>query len=1222
MVYSIQIGSLPENDLVFDEPMVSSRHAEILFDDGELTLVDLNSTNGTYVGRERISRRRIEPGQEIGLGSFHFRLTQAHLRPLYEKVMRGREADAEQGLLLEAPIDPDTLAPEKKASKSASVTVFEDAPRREAPAAEKMAPKGASVTVFEDAPRREAPAAKRRSSKSAPKSAVMTLFEDDARKETPATEKMAPTAAPKSAVMTLFEDDAPNNYSSATSVSQVLSTLYEDGSPAPKSSDSFTLFEAPAAVSLGDKASLQRTLPVGDLKAAQGNVRAITVGYHSSNTLSLPLPQVSGYHARLTQEGSDYFVTDLQSTNGTYVNGEQVIDHTPVKLGDLIGLGSYSFEFDDEILTYFDKAEAERALFDPSRWTEGDSERLTLGRAEDNDIVIQAPQISGHHAELRLVDADHWSLVDLGSLNGTYVNVRSTPVTAYEEILVSRQDVLFLGSYRFPMARISDFQVAQREDQSLKIPESKDVVVIGRGDDNDIVIDSPQISRVHAVLRRRDGGWFLEDVGSANGTFVNGERLTNPRQISSQDIVGFGSYMLRLDPDGGVLHKEYQGEIMLRAENVSVDVKDPKSPGGSKRILEGISFTAYPTEFIGLMGPSGAGKTTLMMALNGYLVPSEGQSFINDLDLYEHYNNFRGNIGYVPQDDIIHPELTVFESLYFTAKLRLPPDTTDQEIERLIDKILKDLGIFETKHVLIGSPLRKGISGGQRKRVNLAQELITQPSLLFLDEPTSGLASSDTRSVMKLLRRLADEGRTILLTIHQPSLEVYREMDNVLYLARGRLVYYGPTYPDSISYFNPEARAGTPAGDRLLSNPDEAMAPLAIDNAAADSMKRLEARQTAYESSKYHRDYVSGRRKGEGKVDIRSGTKQRATRRFGFRQWWTLTRRTLTIKRKDTVNSAILLLQAPIIAMIVGVVFDLAGSGGDDPVSQFFANQSAENINAAAIFMLVASSVWFGTSNAAREIVSELAIYRRERMVNLKIPSYVMSKFTALSLLSLIQCTALLGITYPWLDFHGHFLGMLGVLFLRSTAGLGIGLFLSALVRSSEAAVALVPLLLIPQLVLGGLIVPIEKLDGDSSRDSVRYGANSMVARWGFEGLLHLEQSEMPKPPPITLSQDLEKLAKILTWPDPQDKSVNVVVPPARRTFRKERKKFEDQARAFLQHYQAEALNKRQDEIKPLNRYFGRFSSSLTRNILILFAFNAVLLAAVCIILRVKDVEV
>jgi pSer/pThr/pTyr-binding forkhead associated (FHA) protein/ABC-type multidrug transport system ATPase subunit len=1121
--------------------MVSGRHAEICFEDGRLFLVDLGSTNGTFLNGARVSRAEVAVGQEVALGSFRFTLDASHLRPLYEQAAAAQQARAAAGA---------------RAGAAASATLFEDAPP-----AVKASPKGSTK---------------------------------------------AHTKASAAAGATLFEGD---------------DDLHPEG---------------------GVRSSVQPALVSVD-----GGVRAITVGYHERNAVCIPAPQVSGQHARISAEDGAYFISDLDSTNGTFLNGARVQDKAPLAVGDLIGLGSYTFTFDATLEALLAEAPsvtspppptaplpmaalATQAMpaisLDALALGGGGPQVIRIGRAEDNDVVIPAPQVSAYHVELQRLDADRWQVIDRGSTNRTYINVRAVPIPLGEPAVVSAQDVLFLGSYRFPMSRLGDLQAqASGGDDVLRFPDGKDTLTIGRDDTNDIVLHAPQVSRVHARLRRAPEGWWLEDLGSANGTFVNSARLSAPRLISPQDLVGFGSYMTRLDPGGGSLRKEYQGDIKLRAEGLSIDVPDPKAPGGKRRILDNVSFTAYPTEFIGLMGPSGAGKTTLMMALNGYLVPSAGRSLINDLDLYAHYNSFRGNIGYVPQDDIIHPELTVFESLYYTAKLRLPPDTTDAEILSIIERTLSDLGILETKNVLIGSPLKKGISGGQRKRVNLAQELITQPALLFLDEPTSGLASSDTRNIMRLLRRLADEGRTILLTIHQPSLEAYREMDNVLYLARGKLVYYGPAYPDSIAYFNPTAQAGTPAGDRVLQNPDEAMSPLAADNAAPDAVALLDARRAAYQQSRYHRDYVSGRRDDQGQVAIRSGTKQRTARKFGLRQWLTLTRRALTIKRKDVGGSAILLLQAPIIALLISVVFSLSSSAADNPVGQFVENQSQEGINAAALFMLIASAVWFGTSNAAREIVSEQAIYRRERMVNLMIPSYVLSKFAVLGLLSFVQCAMLLGITYPILGFAGSFWGMLLSLTLCSTAGLGIGLLLSSLVRSSEAAVGLVPLLLIPQLVLGGLIVPIAKLEG-GLRQPVRYAANAMIARWGFEGVLHLEQAQRPLPPPVSPSEDaaswIERLEEKVLGSERFLLPPRPPMPLAGEIPKGKIEEFKKIVEAWFQHYLSERLNQRQREVRALDRYFGKFTTGYLTSLLVLLAFNVLLLLLVCGVLRVRDVEV
>jgi ABC-type multidrug transport system ATPase subunit len=489
------------------------------------------------------------------------------------------------------------------------------------------------------------------------------------------------------------------------------------------------------------------------------------------------------------------------------------------------------------------------------------------------------------------------------------------------------------------------------------------------------------------------------------------------------------------------------------------------------------------------MGPSGAGKTTLMLALNGYLPPTQGRTLVNGADLYQSYAAFRGNIGYVPQDDIIHSQLTVWEALYYTARLRLPSDTSHKEICQIIDRVLRQLEISETRDVRIGSPEEKGISGGQRKRVNLAQELITQPSLLLLDEPTSGLASEDTNNVMRLLRGLANEGRTIVLTIHQPSLEAYRALDNVVYLADGQLVYYGPTYPDSITYFNPEAKAGTPQGDRILADPASAMKPLA--QAKRDGVD-LATLADAYRKSTLHADYVVRRGAGQpSNVRISRGSKRKARRRFGIHQWWTLTRRYLDIKRKDLAGTAILLLQAPVIAAIISLVFAGETNGWE-----------ARHLNTPmALFLLVVSAVWFGCSNAAREIVGEAAIYRRERMVNLKLPSYLMSKVAVLGVLSAVQCLTLLLLTYPVLGFRGMFLEMWGILLLCASAGVGMGLILSSIVRTTEAAIALVPMLLIPQVILAGAIMPIHKMD-----PTMRTASSAMVARWGFEAMLFAEK--------------------------------------------------------------------------------------------------------------------
>jgi len=835
---------------------------------------------------------------------------------------------------------------------------------------------------------------------------------------------------------------------------------------------------------------------------------SISLGYGESNDVVVPIPVVSQRHARIYAEPTRFVIEDQGSTNGTYVNGRRV-RLAELTLDQRFRLGAHEMVFDAGLVARLTMPDSPQlAVVTPAASGLKPGDVYVVGRDPSCDIVIVgAPMVSSKHARLTVAsDGVRLLIEDLGSTNGTFLNNRDNAVTT--PTTVESDDVLYFGSYRVPVSRIPMLLWGVGEDRAPTTP-GKRVFTVGRDRDFvDVAIEQPQISRKHATITVLDDGRFaIADAKSSNGVFVDGVRIRAETIVDASARVSLGSVPIELHPERGVVVREYHGDMMIQAQRVSVDVPDAKSPNGRKRILHDVSFTAYPTEFVGLMGPSGAGKTTLMMALNGYTPPSTGGSLVNGSDLYANYNAFRGNIGYVPQDDIVYPQLTVYESLYYTARLRLPPDTSAAEIDTKISAILSRLEIQQTRDVLIGDALKKGISGGQRKRVNLAQELITEPSLLFLDEPTSGLASEDTINVMRLLRELADDGRTILLTIHQPSLEAYRLMDNVIYLFEGRLVYYGPTYPDSVLFFNPGEADGA-RREQLLADPSNALKPLASDHREAMEAEvgeprdralkeAVERRQRMFESSHYYKQYVYDRGSDlfAADVQLEPSTKQQTDRRGWLRQCRVLTERAARIKWKDKVGTAILLVQAPIIACILAAVFSAPPSA--DPYFDHLTRGPA------ALFLMVASAVWFGCSNAAREIVGEQAIYRRERMVNLMIPSYVASKFAVLGAVCALQCLMLLAIVYVPLGLSGGFVGMYAILLLTSLVGLGMGLSLSSLVSTPEASIALVPLLLIPQIILGGAIMPVHEMNAP-----MRVLSATMVARWGFEGLLYQEYGE------------------------------------------------------------------------------------------------------------------
>ena len=809
------------------------------------------------------------------------------------------------------------------------------------------------------------------------------------------------------------------------------------------------------------------------LGTADARPRSWLVGHAADCDIVLGDGTVSRHHCRLTRDGDAFLLEDLGSTNGTFVNGERLTAPRRISRLDAVTLGSSAaLPWPDEI----------------------GATVIRIGRAKDNDVVLSFPTVSAHHARI-VTDGGATVIEDLGSTNGTAIG---SPENRIVHSPLRADDAVFLGSLRVPAVRLLSGDLALGGEANAVVTLAGESLVLGRDPACDHVLDHPAVSRRHARISRRGDLVVVEDLGSANGTFVNGKRVTGPVVVKAGDVVALGSFTFELTVAGTLAKRDYRGDITIEACDLAVTV-----PG--KTLLEGASLTVYPSELVAVMGPSGAGKTTLMNALNGYTAPSAGTVLFNGTDLYANWDRFCLHIGYVPQDDIMHRDLTVGEALYFTARLRLPADFSDEEIRRRIAVVLAELGLEGTEDVLIGSPEKKGISGGQRKRVNIAMELLTDPAVLFLDEPTSGLSSVDALTVIRLLRKLADAGKTVILTIHQPSLDVFRLMDTLALVSKERsgaepakLVYFGRAYPDAVDFFNPGGVPDAKTGSQP--HPDEVLRGLA--------RRTTQQWATAFASSPTWQEYVGQR---AGTQAPRSGTPSRpqaATRRFGFAQWWTLLRRTVAVKARDVVNTAVLGIQAPLIALLMVAVFR----------EQVVAEPTAESWPAIAkflgsnLFVLCIAAIWFGCNNSAREIVAEWAIYHRERMVNLKIPSYVFSKLAVLGLLCVAQCIVMLLIVGFGVELKGPWLEMFGVVLLVSLVGLTLGLAISASSRTSEVAVSLVPVVLIPMMIVGGAMLPVHKMIAP-----VKVVSNVIAVRWGFEALVVMEAEHRPqwRPPQL-----------------------------------------------------------------------------------------------------------
>ncbi|MBM4354902.1 MAG: FHA domain-containing protein [Deltaproteobacteria bacterium] len=726
-----------------------------------------------------------------------------------------------------------------------------------------------------------------------------------------------------------------------------------------------------------------------------------------------------------------------------------------------------------------------------------------IGRDPSCEVVLDFPTVSTRHCRVTAVPSG-FEVEDLGSTNGTCVGRLGSRVTG--KVQVGADATILLGSYRFPLSGLPGVggKALTRgfSGEGSKLHVTKHTMRLGRDPACDIVVNHPHVSWHHATIEVKGGSFILTDLGSANGTYVNGTRIRTA-VLKPGDSIGLGNRQFSFSADNSLAVKTYSGDITVSAQGIWVAVPDPK---GRRVIVEDVSFTAYPGELVAIMGPSGCGKTTLLFAMLGIVSPAKGRCLINGADIRQHYDQLKTLIGYVPQDDIIHPELKVREALEFAGRLRMPPDTTAQELNAQVDKTLRLVNLGDAANVLVGSPEKKGSSGGGRKRLNIALELLTEPSLILLDEPTSGLSSEDALSLIQKLRDFTNQGKTILLTIHQPGYRIYSSLDNVLLLCNktrtdvenkvvgplpGRLAYYGPGVAnfgtpetlrtDSIAFFNPEVER-LPKEERVevLKDPE---APLAgMDRKPSGHWVQK------YAQSPLHKEYVANRQP-VAPNSTGAASQRRAPSGNPFRQWWVLAHRYLLTKRRDVGATLLLIAQAPIIGLLLAMVFDSKDSV-DIPM-----------------FLLAVVAIWFGCINSVTEIVREKAIYRRERMVFLQIPPYVMSKVAVLGLLSAFQSALLLGLLYWALSLKGAFLPMWGIMFLCSMGGLGMGLFLSTICSTVGSAMSWLPIALTVQIVLGGAMQPLPEMDVLPKWFRLpQWAAHLTLSRWGYEALLSIEE--------------------------------------------------------------------------------------------------------------------
>jgi ABC transport system ATP-binding/permease protein len=749
---------------------------------------------------------------------------------------------------------------------------------------------------------------------------------------------------------------------------------------------------------------------------------------------------------------------------------------------------------------------------------------LTIGRDPQSDIVINEATVSSLHAQIVREEGKlflvHPHPDREKTLNGLWYQGQRIHGDQPFRKELTNGDIFRIGDDHGTLITLTYDDGTGVSTETLPamppIPLTAEKLTIGRTPDNTVVLNHPQVSAHHAFLERDGGGYRVIDTNSTNHVYVNGQPVTN-QLLRTGDEIRIGPY--RLTYTGSELQQHDE------SNHIRIDALKLKKVGNNNVVLlNDISLVIPPRKFVALVGGSGAGKSTLMDALNGLRPAQEGKVYYNGVDYYRNLAAFNTQLGYVPQDDIVHRDLTVERALYYAARLRLPGDFTKEQIQWRIDEVLEDVEMTERRGLLVSK-----LSGGQRKRVSIALELLANPSVFFLDEPTSGLDPGLDRKMMALLRRLADRGRTVVLVTHATN--NINACDYVCFLAQGgRMAFFGPPNEAKAYFEKTDFAEIYSALEPTKEQPD-------IPRQAEEQFLASPTYQQ-YIAQPLQEGWAQAATSGSTNDSVEAAAKkpeQRVKRGNGWSQFILLSTRYMELLKNDRVNLLILLLQAPIIAIMLVLmlrfevgpgVFDannlvqcrtqiVTPSGPlalpqaqqtelincqqvhtflqDNPNGQLYAQKRGGQEQALqdfivpgpgadaqkALFIMAFATILFGCINGAREIVKEAPIYKRERAVNLGIMPYMFSKIVVLGLLSLFQSAVFvlvvnLGEPLRQGIFLPPVLETYITLSLTALAGLMIGLAISAIAPNNDRAISFVPIILLPQVIFSGAIIPLK----------------------------------------------------------------------------------------------------------------------------------------------------
>jgi ABC-type multidrug transport system ATPase subunit len=672
-------------------------------------------------------------------------------------------------------------------------------------------------------------------------------------------------------------------------------------------------------------------------------------------------------------------------------------------------------------------------------------EVLTIGKNPNSDFKLVLPNSDLQEDHLQLEFSNNQLL---------FINLSKDLKILHNENKLTYENPIYLksgDSIEVPKSKIKIIipKVLQSDYESNIMPSSydlserllyNDLIKIGRNELNDLIISDSLSSEFHAEIYKKDGKVFLRDLGSSNGTFINGEKIRGENELSNEDVIYIGLNAFTISKKT----TDLKPENAITANNIS-KIFNKKSVG-----LHTMSLSISRGDFVALMGPSGCGKSTLLKALSGDNPCTDGTVHLFGLELRQHFKLLKKKIGYVPQEDIIHEDLKVYESLYFAAKLRLDSRTPEEKVHLRINEVLKSLNIDDDN---VKFKRIKKLSGGQRKRVSIAVELLNRPSILFLDEPTSPLDPETIEEFLSCIQDLCKKGTTVVMVTHKP--EDLNYANKVIFLgSHGYHVFEG-SKADLLNYFK-----------------------------ESEIVKIYSVIRNKNTSKEWYDKWYSQTTLPE----LKSRSQIKIDRDINplYQVKWLL-KRNKAIKLGNKRVLWIQIIQPIIISLLIILVFK---------------NLLKNNVpTPGVIFMMTIATIWFGVSNSAKEIVGEIAIYKRERLFNLKIGPYITSKILTAGIIGFSQTIILTIIINGGYgkEFQNPISTWLMLWFVYISASV-LGLVLSATAKNQESVMTLIPLALLPQNILSGIVAPI----GDRLTELLSF---ITLGRWGTESIARIQDN-------------------------------------------------------------------------------------------------------------------